>query len=161
MTYQAASDQVNDVFIERFAGTTYRVTDTAGVVAGANCAPVNATSATCNNVTSITANLRDRADKVEVETFGFTTPATLNGGGGNDALTGDDGDDTLNGDGGRDFLNGRTGVDAFFGGAGNDFLVTEDGIQDGTISCGGGDRDHAQVDGAEGGPVTGCEIISE
>jgi len=47
---------------------------------------------------------------------------TLNGGDGNDELNGENGNDILNGDAGNDTLNGGTGNDILNGGAGNDTL---------------------------------------
>ncbi|MBH5340823.1 calcium-binding protein, partial [Neisseria meningitidis] len=47
---------------------------------------------------------------------------TLDGGEGNDALYGYNGNDALNGGEGNDHLNGEDGNDTLIGGAGNDYL---------------------------------------
>ena len=46
----------------------------------------------------------------------------VNGGGGDDTLTGDAGNNALNGNGGADTINGGDGDDAINGNAGNDTL---------------------------------------
>jgi RTX calcium-binding nonapeptide repeat (4 copies) len=72
----------------------------------------------------------------------------LYGGGGDDVVEGGPGDDRLDGEGGADLVGGGitdTGIDSFFGGGGPDFLDTRDGLEDGTIDCGGG-RDTARRD---------------
>jgi len=53
---------------------------------------------------------------------GAMPPALLDGGDGDDTLTGSAADDTLNGGPGNDTLNGRDGNDTLFGGPGNDIL---------------------------------------
>jgi hypothetical protein len=49
--------------------------------------------------------------------------STINGGGGNDAITGGSGNDTLNGDDGNDTITTGAGTDTVNGGAGNDTIV--------------------------------------
>jgi Ca2+-binding RTX toxin-like protein len=72
--------------------------------------------------------------------------ATLNGGNGDDVLTGADTNDVLNGDGGNDRLIGAKGTDSMQGGAGNDTLVWNNG--DGSDTMDGGDgNDTAEVNG--------------
>ena len=51
----------------------------------------------------------------------------MNGGAGNDLLSGDEGNDTLNGDAGNDTLHGGTGDDTLSGGTGNDLLYGNEG----------------------------------
>ena len=68
---------------------------------------------------------------------GAMPPALLNGGDGDDTLTGSAADDTLEGGDGNDILNGRGGNDTLIGGSGNDIL---NGGQ-GTDTMFGGDGD--------------------
>ena len=80
-----------------------------------------------------TAHLIGGASDNVIDISGFTAsyPPTLDGGAGNDQLTGSsfmdllrgqDGNDTLNGGGGNDFLQGGAGDDQIFGGDGSDGL---------------------------------------
>ena len=52
----------------------------------------------------------------------LTDIVSIDGGGGNDALTGSAGDDVIVGRGGTDTLNGGIGTDTIEGGAGNDTM---------------------------------------
>jgi Ca2+-binding RTX toxin-like protein len=75
---------------------------------------------------------------------------TLNGGDGNDALTGTDGNDTLNGGGNEDTIVGFKGNDAMNGDDGNDTLVWNNG--DGSDKFeGGAGADTAVDNGANTG----------
>ena len=78
----------------------------------------------------------------------------LTGGGGRDVITGGAGHDTLWGDGGDDVLLGGTGNDDLFGGSGNDVLVGGDGND---ILSGGsgrdlliGSQDNDDIEGGDG-----------
>ncbi len=61
----------------------------------------------------------------------------MNGGAGNDTLSGKLGDDTLNGDAGNDILRGGHGDDTLNGGAGDDVL--RGGMGNDTLTGGDGD----------------------
>jgi hypothetical protein len=76
------------------------------------------------DVTAIEVNGGNGDDTVRVdETTGvFTIPTTIDGGNGNDNLTGGSGDDTLVGGNGDDVLNGGAGTDTLQGGNGNDTI---------------------------------------
>ena len=75
---------------------------------------------------------------------------TLNGGEGNDGLTGTDGADTLNGGAGNDTLTGFKGNDAPNGEDGNDLIVWNNG--DGSDKPeGGAGTDTAQLNGGSAG----------
>jgi Ca2+-binding RTX toxin-like protein len=76
------------------------------------------------NVDAIDVNAGNGNDTVRVdETTGtFTIPTTIDGGNGNDTLTGGSGDDTLIGGNGDDILNGGSGTDTLQGGNGNDTI---------------------------------------
>jgi hypothetical protein len=78
------------------------------------------------NVNRIRVNARGGNDSVTVF-LSVTRPATLNGGAGNDSLTGSNRSDSLNGSSGNDFLNGRGGADVLQGGSGTDSVRGGDG----------------------------------
>jgi Ca2+-binding RTX toxin-like protein len=73
--------------------------------------------------------------------------ATLNGGGGDDVLTGADTNDTLNGGDGNDRLVGAQGTDVMNGGAGNDTLVWNNGDGSDTMNGDAG-NDGVEVNGS-------------
>ena len=70
----------------------------------------------------------------------------LDGGSGNDTLTGGDGADVITGASGNDTLTGGAGLDAVDGGPGNDSVLLRDGGPD--IGTGGAGTDAAQADRA-------------
>jgi len=90
------------------------------------------------------------------------------GGGGNDAITGNAGDNILGGGGGNDTITGETGNDSVFGGDGNDSLSGGDGNDniaaqngndtvdggDGNDSLGGGDGNDS-ITGGDGNDIIG------
>ena len=71
-------------------------------------------------------------------TLGITTGGSLDGGDGDDMLTGAAGADTLTGGAGNDTLMGMGGADELMGGAGNDTL---DGGADADMLTGGAGND--------------------
>jgi Ca2+-binding RTX toxin-like protein len=82
---------------------------------------------------------------------------TINGGGGNDVIEGGGGNDTLHGNGGNDNIYGGLGNDSLFGDEGNDFLHARDNLAD-VVDGGPGTEDRAERD--EGlDVVTNVEII--
>ena len=66
----------------------------------------------------------------------ITTPSTLSGGDGNDAIQGGAGKDSIDGNGGNDNLRGGDGADSLNGGDGNDVLDGQKGPDN--LSGGGG-----------------------
>ncbi|MBA4062360.1 MAG: hypothetical protein C0501_01380 [Isosphaera sp.] len=76
---------------------------------------------------------------------------TVTGGAGNDTLTGAAGNDTLNGGGGNDTLDGGDGNDSLNGGDGADTLLGGDGND--TLSGGGADGDVDTILGGLGADV--------
>jgi Ca2+-binding RTX toxin-like protein len=94
--------------------------------------------------------------------------STAKGGGGNDKLYGDDGDNTLNGGGGNDKVVDAPdplalvtgGKDTLIGGGGNDRLESDDGVKDKTINCGPGNKDRATIDKNDPKPK-GCEKVKK
>jgi hypothetical protein len=120
------------------------VTDTgAPLTLGPGCLP-QATGALCTSATRVEADLGDGDDSL---TLAAPLPADLRGGDGNDALTvtaavatldGGAGDDALTGAGGADVLSGGPGFDTLGGGEGDDRL---DGGTGGDYADGGGGAD--------------------
>lgn len=119
--------------------------DTAGTLrAGAGCQPSSPTRLSCGrgNWTKIVAVLGGGADHI-----GGLIPARLivDGGRGNDELTGNAQNDWLSGGPGNDVLYGDSGNDTLIGGPGVDLLKCGPGLD--IAYVGRGDR------------VRGCEII--
>jgi Ca2+-binding RTX toxin-like protein len=85
-------------------------------------------------------------DDDRMDASGLDLPVTMMGRGGDDKLTGGQGDDLLDGGSGRDHLDGGRGHDILVGGDGDDHL---DGASDGDLLIGGRGKDHLQGDGGE------------
>jgi Ca2+-binding RTX toxin-like protein len=81
----------------------------------------------------------------------------VDGGAGNDALTGSAGGDTLLGGSGNDSLTGGGGIDLLDGQAGDDSLLARDGGGD-AARCGSG-ADSVQTDAAGVDAIEGCETV--
>lgn len=89
-----------------------------------NLAPVITTFA-ISSINSIAVNLNDGDDQFVIDdTFGgvLAVPRTIDGGAGNDMISGGRGADTILGGIGNDTLSGRQGDDSIDGGTGNDFI---------------------------------------
>ena len=80
-------------------------------------------------------------------TIDGTVGLAVQGGSGNDILTGGSGDDALSGDAGNDTLKGNVGADQLRGGAGNDTLYA-DSLD--TVIEGGAGMDTLHVEGSMG-----------
>jgi RTX calcium-binding nonapeptide repeat (4 copies) len=89
----------------------------------------------------------------------FTTPISVDGGAGDDALHGGAGDDELAGGDGGDYLNGDVGADVLDGGAGDDDLQADElpAAADAAIACGPG-VDSVTFDDVDP-PTADCEIF--
>src|SRR6266545_5275341 len=116
-------------------------TDWDSTIAGPQTVPANGTvvvivnSGSGNDVISVLAKTTELA------------ASGVNGGGGDDVLTGADSNDTLNGGDGNDRLIGAKGNDAQNGDAGNDTLVWNNGDGSDT-NDGGAGNDASEVNGA-------------
>jgi Ca2+-binding RTX toxin-like protein len=114
------------------------------------------------DVRNVVVEARGGDDEITIDASLGALRATLNGGGGNDALTvnhdgnsllvGGDGDDILSGGGGDDLINGGLDNDTLNGGAGQDTVNGEDGAD----TLDGGARDD-QSDALVGG--TGPDVF--
>ena len=90
----------------------------------------------CDGVVRVVANAG--GDDDDLDASGLTdTPATLNGGDGDDSLSGGDAADTVNGEAGSDGVDGGAGNDTVDGGADADFASGGGG--DDTVNGGSGD----------------------
>ena len=140
--YTGTVGEINDLTVT-FASGVYTFTDPGviSIVPTAPCTTVTATSVTCPNpdpgsndapnsltVPEVGVVLGDQSDKANVSLEGATTDALIDGGPGNDQLTG------VNG---RYVIRGNAGSDLLVGGPNRDFLyaVTEANFDNG----GGGD----------------------
>jgi Ca2+-binding RTX toxin-like protein len=137
-------------------GTTLTVTsdgdgDTITLAAAAGLITVNGTATTlpADNAAQIVVNAGGGADTVNASALAVVNygSLTINGGDGDDLLTGGADQDALNGDGGDDRLVGFQGGDVVHGNDGNDVMVWNNG--DGTDSNDGdAGNDEVEVNGA-------------
>jgi RTX calcium-binding nonapeptide repeat (4 copies) len=153
ITYTAAPGERNDVSF-RIESSGVRVKDRAGVTAGSGCNQVDATTALCDEVPSVTVRLRDGNDRMRVAP---SLKVSASGGDGNDRLVAGRRQDRLRGGRGRDRLKPGRGLDVAIGGPGGDTIRSRDRSVD-RIACGGG-RDRVIVDRLDW-PSLGCETVS-
>lgn len=134
--YAAAPGEVNNLGVS-LSGTDYVLTDSGATVgAGPGCS-ASGNEATCaaTGIIGLTVSGGDGADSLTNST---STPSTLSGGDGNDALEGGSGSDTLR---------GNQGIDTLSAGAGDD-LVDVRGDRGDIVNCGAG-NDTVRADGAD------------
>lgn len=163
--YAAAAGEANDVSVSRLDDYTVQISDSGATISpGDNCVAVDAHAARC----SIPAGrpntapfmqlaqleLGDGDDSVQVPATSKPVTLHVDGGAGDDRLTGGPLGDELNGGGGRDQLRGEGGQDRFDDG---DTTATADGDEiiggDGTDSMSYAARTAAVfVDLADPGP---------
>jgi Ca2+-binding RTX toxin-like protein len=134
--FAAAPGEVNNLGVS-LSGTDYVLTDSgAAVAAGPGCsASGNTAVCAATAIIGLTVSGGDGADSLTNST---STPSTLSGGDGNDALEGGSGNDTLR---------GNQGIDTLSAGAGDD-LVDVRGDRGDIVNCGAGD-DTVRGDGAD------------
>ena len=112
LTVGGGSEQ-NNITIT-LSGSSYTISDSAGMGEGAGCDSVDSTTASCaaGPVTGLSATLGSGND-----TFSSSapTPVTVQGEGGQDQITGGSGDDMLVGGPGDDNLQGGGGNDTLIG----------------------------------------------
>jgi hypothetical protein len=164
LTYQAGAGESNQVTLGYSGGST-TVSDPGAIIeAGPGCSLSSAGhKAACDGAFSVVATLSDRNDSaVSVMLF---TPVTVDGGEGDDSLTGSStadtflggsGADTISGGWGSDTLTGGDGIDSVDGSYGNDKLFLRDGAVD-TAECGSG-TDSGERD-ADEAVSPDCEAI--
>ncbi len=157
--YTAPGGEVNTVTITLTGNTIFIADSTAPMVAGPGCfAAGPAIGCTAPNLDNVIVTTDDLDDAV---TMGAAVASQLNGGAGNDTLTGGPGrdgvfggagNDTLQGGPAADYLNGEQGQDVVAGGTGADLVIGDDGNdtlkgEDGRDRIGGG----AGADALDGG----------
>ncbi len=112
LTVRAASGVVNGVIVS-VAGASLLVTDTsAAVTPGAGCSVNNPITVTCplSGITGLDIDASDLDDSVTLMP-GVSTPATIVGGTGADAIEGGDGADVIDAGTGADIVEGNGGAD--------------------------------------------------
>jgi Ca2+-binding RTX toxin-like protein len=156
---EGAGTEINQVTVARTAGA-YVITDSAGVTPGAGCTGQNATTVSCvpgsgvSEVRNLIIGTFEGDDTMQIaSTVTNLSGVWLDGGDGNDTITGgptDDlitggaGNDVLYGGDGDDELDGEEGWDTFVAGAGDDLVNTREdsagpiGGLDGVADCGAG-----------------------
>lgn len=143
--FQAEPGDANSVTVTGGGGLPYVITDTGGgnVEAGPGCTQVSANVVTCPDSANIVVNLGDGNDS-----FNGSTAAggnfTINGGPGNDNLTGSNGNDTINGgstDAGMDRMDGGPGSDSISGGSGIDRALYTNSVTAMTVTIDGNAND--------------------
>lgn len=148
LQFTAAAAETNNVTVTRGA-TLYTVTDPGSTITPTGpCVTVNANTATCPvaGVTDVNMSLTDGNDQASIDATVTQVGITLQGGDGNDSLSGATTSDVLQGGPGNDTLNGQGGDDQLTGGAGDDTLAGGDG--DDSLSGGAG-RDSVQGGGGD------------
>ncbi|MBM7789294.1 calcium-binding protein [Tenggerimyces flavus] len=117
----AQAGKANKISVQ-LSGTVYTVTDNGDMVTpGTGCVAVTVRQVRCNapNVSTVTANLGDGNDVLDVRTV---KRATVNAGAGVDQVLGSPGADIVDGGADGDTLVGYAGQDRLTGGTGNDTL---------------------------------------
>lgn len=119
LEFVAGDGQDNDLTVS-LSGSAYTITDTAAALApGTGCTAVTANQVTCDStgVTSLSLSGLDGNDTLRTTA---STPAMIDGGDGDDTLTGGSGADSLNGGDDDDVIEGSAGNDVLDGGMGAD-----------------------------------------
>jgi Ca2+-binding RTX toxin-like protein len=176
--YRAASGEVNRLTVRWDGGSSWHLTDSAGITPGANCVrpnPADTNSVTCTQLPGstlggATIKLGDKSDRATVSGHA----AAVFGGGGSDVLEGSAFDDTLSagasairntkahtkdrlsGNGGNDLIRGSNGSNRIDGGSGHDTisagrgndLIKAHDSQVDQVRC-GGKVDRARLDTAD------------
>jgi Ca2+-binding RTX toxin-like protein len=129
----------------RYVSGEYRLTDSAGVEAGADCVSVNPTTATCgDSVSGVAVNGGGNDDTIVVDSMGPGDESGVHGFRGNDRLVGFSGVDWLVGYAGNDSLDARGGPDRLLGGPSQE--KPDDDVLDG-----GPGPDYISGDSSSGG----------
>lgn len=160
IVFRAGNNEVNEIEIDPTAPTQdeialgVAVTDKASalILVGPGCT-ASGNRAVCERRSLISLDLGDKNDRVSQRFTSQAIPMSVNGGTGDDVLTGGlladtleggtgndtidggEGDDLLKGGLGDDRLTGGPGVDKFFGSAGRDTINSQDGRAE-VVDCG-------------------------
>lgn len=136
-----ADDDDTDVIVLNVAGTEVTLSDADVTSGGVTIALVDIEG----------ASLTGGAGNDVIDAVGFTGSATINGGSGDDVITGSVGPSQLNGQAGNDTITGGEDNDSILGGAGNDEL--DGGEGDNRIN--GNDGDDTIASGSGNDTITG------
>ena len=144
--FDAAAGEINKLKVTR-EGADVVFTDSGGgtIDAGASCTAVSPSSVRCPvpDGYRVDVDLGDGDDEVIVESG---VGHSVDGGEGNDALTGGDGADDLQGGAGNDVISGGLGTDDVDGGDGDDSILVRDAVRD-VVLCGlGNDTGEADLE---------------
>jgi Ca2+-binding RTX toxin-like protein len=136
-----------DPGLDLFIVTDATGTTTAGVV----CTQVNTTTVTCPGAGIATVRVQSTGGNDTISLSAPNWPATiegdLDGGSGNDRVTGAGAADTVRGDSGTDILDGGTGADELRGGSSTDVAYYGDRTTRVTVTVGAGnDNDGNELD---------------
>ncbi len=160
LTLNATSVRRN--FAVSVQGSAYRATDTQGIVAGSGCSQVSTTEVQCPTagVTSISATGSPDNDVLKVDAS-VSVPTRLDGGNGNDTLTGASGAFSGSGGNGDDVVTGGPVADTLIGGEGADVLSGGGG---GDLLGGNGGNDRYVLGGGDdsvydSGPVADVDVL--
>jgi len=102
------------------------------------------------NVETVSVDAGAGNDAVAIQNSSMPASYNVDGGIGNDTLTGGNGNDTLSGGDGNDFLDGNIGGDLLLGGAGNDTIQWDPGDGSDRVDGGAG-ADVMQFNGSNAG----------
>ncbi len=159
LNVNAGDGETNQITFEQDAFGAILIQDLAGATtADPNCQELDSVTVSCDGSTDPTVNVNagNLGDTVSfLPSFRVRNFAVLNGGPGDDQLTGTRGPDTINGQTGVDTLDGRSGIDVLRGLSENDNITG--GTHNDTLNGGtgndtlnGGDGDDT-LDGDFGG----------
>jgi Ca2+-binding RTX toxin-like protein len=144
--YEAGAGEANRLTVSRDGNRVVFVDLGATLNAHNGCVSVSASEVRCDLPTDAYRVQVDTGDGDDELTSATDLVANMEGGIGNDVLTGGAGPDDLDGEEGDDRLIGGDGADVLDGGAGNDSLLSRDAARD-TVACGlGQDTSEADVE---------------
>lgn len=172
IVFRAGNNEVNEIEIDPAAPTDdeielgVAVKDAARqtILVGPGCT-ASGNRAVCERRDLISLDLGDKNDRVSQKLTSQPIPMSVNGGTGDDVITGGvladtldggwgndridggEGDDLLKGDLGDDRMTGGPGKDKFFGSSGGDTINSQDGVAE-VVDCGIG-IDQATTDSGD------------
>jgi Ca2+-binding RTX toxin-like protein len=139
-----SGNQTNRITVSCDAGANlYAVNDSAATLTPrGDCAPADAHTATCTGagIRTITVDTGARDDSITLDpnTIPIAVTEHLEGGSGNDTLTGSAAGGSIRGGNGRDLLNGGSGPDDITGGRSADALFYPDRATPISVTIGSG-----------------------
>jgi Ca2+-binding RTX toxin-like protein len=149
------------------SGSSFTVTDSAGMDEGAGCTHVNGTTSSCSapEVARFSAALGAGNDKfsstvaVPLKVMGEAGQDDISGGAAADELMGGSEGDTIDGGDGADSVVGGDGADVVRGGPGDDHVGAGGELGDDNLDGGSGDDVMDPGSGPQG-PATDADVVS-